>query len=79
MATKKQAELAARKMKRSLLKRGAFALDVRKLPRATGFAVYAFFEKKPHPKLPDTTEVEDKGKQVRVPVRIVISDVFRPD
>jgi hypothetical protein len=79
MATKRQAELAARKLKRGLVKRGAFAMDVRKLPRATGFAVYAFFEKKPRPKLPDTAEVEDKGKQVRVPVRIVVSDVFKPD
>jgi hypothetical protein len=79
MATKKQAELAARKMKRSLLKRGAFAMDVRKLTRGTGFAVFAFFDKKPQPKLPDTTEVEDKDKRVRVPVRVVISDVFKPD
>ena len=79
MASEKQAERAARKLKAHLKKRRAFAIDVRKLPRSPGYAVYAYFEKAPRPKLPPSTTITEREKQVRVPLRVVVTDLFRPE
>jgi len=79
MATVKHAQLAARKLERMLKKRRAFAVDVRKLPRGSGYAVYAFFAKQPRPALPPSTTVTVGQKTIRVPVRIKITEPFRPD
>jgi hypothetical protein len=79
MASEKQAQLAARKLGRMLKKRQAFAVDVRKLRRASGFGVVAFFEKKPRPPLPPSTTITVGERTIRVPVRVVVTEPFRPD
>jgi hypothetical protein len=79
MASRKQALIAARKLEPSLKKRGAFAIDVRKLDRGSGYAVHVYFEKAPRPKLQQSTTVTDDDKRVRVPVRSVVTAVFRPE
>ncbi|HEY7289088.1 MAG TPA: hypothetical protein VH583_04560 [Vicinamibacterales bacterium] len=79
MASEKYARLAARRLAPTLKKHRAFAVDVRKLPRSSGHAVFAYFEKKPEPSLPSSTTVTIGRKSVRVPVRVIIADVFKPD
>ena len=79
MASKKQALVAARKLEASLKKRGAFAIDVRKLDRGSGYGVHVYFEKTPRPKLSQSTTVADDEKRVRVPVRSVVTPLFRPE
>jgi hypothetical protein len=79
MATEKHAQLAARKLGRMLKKRRAFAVDVRKLPRGSGYAVFAFFETKPQPLLPPSTTVTVGRTTIRVPVRVIVTEQFRPD
>jgi hypothetical protein len=79
MATEKHALLAARKLGPMLKKSRAVAVDVRKLPRGSGYAVFAFFEKGPRPPLPPSTTVTVGEKTVRVPVRVMITEGFRPD
>lgn len=79
MASEKQAELAARKLGRTLKKRRAFAVDVRKLPRSRGFGVVVYFEKKPDPPLAKSTTVTVGERTFRVPVRVVVTEPFRPD
>ena len=79
MASRKQALIAARKLASSLKKRGAFAIDVRKLDRGSGYGVHAYFEKAPRPKLQQSATVTDDDKRVRVPVRSVVTPLFRPE
>jgi hypothetical protein len=79
MASAKQAQRAARQLKPRLKKHRAFAVDVRKVKGGSGYAVFAFFEKKPRPTLPRSTTITDGAKRVRVPVRVVITELFRPD
>jgi hypothetical protein len=79
MASEKQAERAARKLTPMLRKRQAIAVDVRKLPRQAGYAVFALFEKKPEPELPTSTTITVGDKRIVVPVRVVVTEAFRPD
>jgi hypothetical protein len=79
MASEKQAQSAAAKIKSTLLKKGAFAMDIRKLDKGRGFAVFAFFEKAPSRGFPDSILLKEGVKEVRVPLRVIVTNVFRPD
>jgi hypothetical protein len=79
MASEKQAQLAARNLSPTLKKRRAFAVDVRKMPRGSGYAVYVYFETPPDPALPPSTTVTVGRRAVKVPVRVVVTERFRPD
>jgi hypothetical protein len=79
MATLKQAERAARKVQATMRRRGALAIDARKLPRGTGHAVYVYFETPPDPPLARTVTVRDGGRDVEVPLRVVITERFVPE
>lgn len=60
-------------------RRGALAIDVRKLPRGSGHAVYVYFETRPDPPLPETVTVRDRGRSVKVPLRVVVTERFVPE
>jgi hypothetical protein len=79
MASERNAQLAARKLAPMLKKRRAFAIDVRKLPRGSGYGVFVFFEEKPKPVLPPSIIVTIGEKRIRVPLRTIVTDVFKPD
>lgn len=79
MATLKQAERAARRIEASMKRRGAHAIDVRELPRGAGHAVLVYFEAPPDPPPPETVTIRDRGRDVEVPLRVVVSERFVPE
>jgi hypothetical protein len=79
MATQKQAQRAARKIQANMKRRGALAIDVRKLARGTGYAVYVYFEGRPNPPPPKEVTIRDKDRDVKIPVRVAITERFVPE
>jgi hypothetical protein len=79
MATRNQALRAARELEASMKRRGALAIDARKLPRGTGHAVYVYFEEPPEPPLPARVSIRVGNRSVAVPLRVVITERFVPE
>jgi hypothetical protein len=79
MATQAQAELAVVKLGPRLKRGHALGVDVRKLPRRAGFGVVVFFESAPKPAWPDAVPVTIGAQVVQVPVKVVLTEPFKPD
>jgi len=79
MASEEQAKLAAKKLGPTLKRRRAFGVDVRKLPRGSGYGVFVFLEELPTHPLPASVAVTTGTKVVHVPVRLVVTEPFKPD
>lgn len=79
MATEKQASMAARKYTTKLKKLGAFAIDVRKAGRSTGFEVQVSFSNALERDLPRVIFVNDGGSKVSVPLRVIVAEQFEPE
>jgi hypothetical protein len=79
MVSRKVAESAAITATRELKRLGAHAIDVRKDLSGSGYAVFAYFEKRSTPAPAATVSVQKGGSRIIVPIRIVISPQFGPE
>jgi hypothetical protein len=78
LASEKEANLARQQHSDSLRRLGAHSIGVDKCKgkEATGFAVIAFFERKPSKTIPQTLETKSGQKTIAVP--LVLELMKRP-
>ncbi len=76
MVTNKEANQAREQYSDKLQELGAHAINVDQIDDKNGnktFGVIAFYEEMPEQSLPETLEIESKGKKKQIPLRAKIT------
>ena len=79
MASLKEANLAREQYSDLISRLGAHSIAVDEVKGAKGFAVIAYFEKKPSKKIPEALEVKSGKRTVEVPLVVGIMQMPSPE